>query len=100
MMLRSLVAGAALLLAAGGVATAQSPSDPVPPTGAGGVLPVEDILAPVRQAVDGVITDIELDAEGGDWAYDVDVVSPQGEKTEVKVDARSGKVLSKKVKRK
>lgn len=97
MILRSLVAGAALLLFAAGAASAQGSSEVLPPTGEGGVLPLEQILPEVRKAVEGVITDVELEREGDAWSYDVDVVSQDGQWTELKLDARSGKVLTKKV---
>lgn len=98
-MLNRLFAGIALLVVTAGAASGQSLSDILPATGNAGILPMETIVAEVREAIEGTITEIELEHKRGAWVYEVEVVSQDGRKTELLLDARSGKILSQKMER-
>ena len=49
------------------------------------------------QAVAGTVTEVEFDHDRSGDHFDVDVRSNDGNKHEVKIDAKSGKVLSKRI---
>lgn len=58
------------------------------------ILPLETVLASIRQRVPGDIAGIELEHEGGEWLYEIKVISPAGVMQELEVDARSGAILT------
>jgi uncharacterized membrane protein YkoI len=60
---------------------------------------VETIVALARDVVDGTIKEVELERKHGAWVYEVEVLAPNGQETELLFDAGSGKVLSQKIKR-
>lgn len=95
---RFLAAGALIAILAG-PASAQSLRDIFPEAEQAGILPMETILALARDAVPGTIKEIELERKRGAWVYEVDVVAPNGQTTEVIFDANSGKILSQKLER-
>lgn len=59
----------------------------------GEVLPLEAVLAEVRKSVSGEVAGIELEREHGVWLYEIKMIGPGGALTEVKVDARTGRIL-------
>ena len=62
----------------------------------GEVLPLEQLMAGVRDRVHGEISGIELEKESGIWVYEFKVISPHGQVMEVRVDAKTGKLIGKK----
>ncbi|MBM3563807.1 MAG: hypothetical protein FJX48_11850 [Alphaproteobacteria bacterium] len=98
-MLKRLLAGAAFSIFLAGAAVGQVLPDILPSPGEGGILPVETILAEVGDAIGGTLTDIDLERKGGVWVYEIEAVLQDGRKTEVIVDARSGRILSRKIER-
>lgn len=58
------------------------------------LLPMEDILTRARDAASGTVTEIELERERGKWVYEVEIRSPEGREIELKYDARTGDLLS------
>ena len=91
-----------LLLAATGLCTASvlSLADDVGAPevarllGSGQILSQEDIIRRVAEQHPGEVTEVELERKSGRYVYEVDVLGDSGEKTEIKLDARSGEVLS------
>lgn len=81
-------AGAILTLAAVG-----NPSWAAAQTGE--ILPLETVIAQVRESVQGNVVGIELEREKGRWVYEVKVVGSDGRVTEMYVDAQTGSVMSK-----
>ena len=65
---------------------------------ANGLLPMEDILTRARDAVSGTVTEVEL--ERGKWIYEVEIRTPEGREIELKYDARTGDLLSRRASRK
>ena len=66
----------------------------------GEILPLETVIAQVREAVQGNVVGIELEREKGRWVYEVKVVGSDGQLTEMYVDAHTGSVMSKHTSRK
>lgn len=66
----------------------------------GAVLPIETVLAQVRQSVQGEVVGVDLEREKGIWVYEVKVISPDGRLIEIYVDAHAGNVLSQHSRRK
>jgi len=67
---------------------------------ADGLLPMEDILTRARDAVSGTVTEAELERERGKWVYEVEIRTPEGREIELKYDARTGDLLSRRSARK
>ena len=61
---------------------------------ADGLLPMEDILSRARDAASGTVTEAELERERGRWIYEVEIRTAEGREIELKYDARSGDLLS------
>lgn len=67
---------------------------------ADGLLPMEDILVRARDAASGTVTEAELERERGKWIYEVEIRTPEGREIELKYDARTGDLLSRRSARK
>ena len=69
---------------------------------AGEVLPLGTILERIERDHPGQVLDVELDLEKRDgverWVYEVKLLRQGGALVKLKVDARSGSVISRKVK--
>lgn len=65
----------------------------------GDILPLETVIAQVRQSAEGNVVGIELERERGRWVYEVKVVGPDGRITEMDVDAHTGSVISRHTRR-
>lgn len=59
----------------------------------GEVMPLEAVLAEVRRSVSGELVGIELEHEQGAWRYEIKIILPGGGLTELKVDARTGRIV-------
>jgi uncharacterized membrane protein YkoI len=59
----------------------------------GEVLPLVRILALAQQAVPGDVIEVELERKHGALVYEIKVLTASGRVREVKLDARTGKVL-------
>ena len=57
------------------------------------MVPFRTIIASVHQAIPGDIAGIELERRGGNWLYEIKVISPKGVMIEVHIDARTGAIL-------
>jgi uncharacterized membrane protein YkoI len=64
------------------------------------LLSMEDILTRAREAASGTITGVELERERGKWIYEVETRTPEGREIELKYDARTGDLLSRRGARK
>jgi uncharacterized membrane protein YkoI len=60
----------------------------------GEVLPLARILAIAQQKVPGDVIEVELESEHSALVYEIKVLTGNGRVREVKIDARSGTVLS------
>ncbi|CAJ0874185.1 hypothetical protein AMST5_02577 [freshwater sediment metagenome] len=65
----------------------------------GDMLPLETVIAQVRESVGGNVVGIELERERGRWVYEVKVVGSDGRITEMEVDAHTGSVISRHIRR-
>ena len=65
----------------------------------GEVQPLARILDLARPALAGDVVRTELERDDGRWIYEFRVVTPDGRRLEVKVDAATGEVLRMKGKR-
>jgi uncharacterized membrane protein YkoI len=59
----------------------------------GEVRPLAEILTIVHEAVPGDIVEVELEREHGVWVYELKVLSPDGRRLEVLIDAAAGTLL-------
>jgi len=59
----------------------------------GEVMPLEAVLAEVRRTISGELVGVELEHEHGVWLYEIKMIMPGGGLTEVKVDARNGRIV-------
>lgn len=98
-MIKQLLAAGVLMTVLASPAAAQSLRDIFPDAEQAGILPMETIISLARDAVDGTIKEVELERKHGAWVYEVEVVAPNGQETELLFDASSGKILSRKHKR-
>lgn len=57
------------------------------------ILPLSKILGIVRASVPGEVIDVDLDDDDGLFIYEIEVLTPDGRKIEMKVDAAQGTVL-------
>jgi len=64
------------------------------------VMPLEAVLDQIRDSVQGDIIGVELERENGRWVYEVKVAAPDRRVIELYLDARTGAVISKSVRRK
>ena len=60
---------------------------------AGQVLPLPAVLEHLQRAVPGQVLEVELEQEGGRWIYEIKLITPAGQLTKVKLDARTAEVL-------
>lgn len=56
-------------------------------------LTIEDAIGIARGQVEGQVVQAELERRGSRLIYEVDIISNQGAKYEVKVDATTGEVI-------
>jgi len=67
---------------------------------AGEVLPLATILARVEREYAGKVLDVELDRDKDDgvarWVYKVKVLTPDGTRLKLQMDAKSGNLISRK----
>ncbi|HXX11429.1 MAG TPA: PepSY domain-containing protein [Burkholderiales bacterium] len=61
------------------------------------ILPLEEILQRVKAQYPGRVTETELERKRGRYVYEIDVVSDDGVKKELKYDAKTGELISAKV---
>lgn len=54
---------------------------------------IEDAIGIARDRVPGQVVQAELEREGGRMIFEVDIISTQGPKYEVKVDANTGEII-------
>lgn len=60
---------------------------------AGQVLPLPAVLERLQCEVPGQVLEVELEQEGGRWIYEIKLITPAGQLTKVKLDARTAEVL-------
>ncbi len=69
---------------------------------AGEVLPLHKILERVHKEVPGEVLDVELDRDNDHgevrWTYKIKVLRQGGERVKLKIDARTGRLISRKTK--
>lgn len=92
-------AAPAALLCLATPASAGPLDDILYPADAHGILPMERILDEARDAVAGIVMEIELEKEHGRLIYEVEIVTPDEREVEIEYDARTGEELSRKVKK-
>jgi len=59
----------------------------------GEVLPLETVLARVREQQAGKVLGVEFEHEHGRWIYEIAVLAPDGSVWEFEVDAANGEFL-------
>jgi uncharacterized membrane protein YkoI len=60
---------------------------------AGEIRPLEEVLRAVRSVLPGDVVGVELDRDDGRWIYEIKVLSPDGHRREVEIDARDLRIL-------
>jgi len=60
----------------------------------GDILPLETILKKVRSIQAGKILDLELEKEDGQIIYEIELLTSSGSVFELKINAKSGELLS------
>ncbi|MDD2808920.1 PepSY domain-containing protein [Rhodoferax sp.] len=69
---------------------------------AGEVLPLHKILERVHKEVPGEVLDVELDRDNDhgavSWTYKIKVLRQGGDRVKLKIDARTGRLISRKTK--
>jgi len=61
------------------------------------VLSQDEIIQRAKAQQPGDVTEIELDHKHGRYVYEVDIKDEKGVKTEMKFDAKTGELISKKI---
>ncbi len=89
----------AALILGGGLARADSDHDRARDARqAGQVLPLASILERVAREHTGKVLDVELDRDKDNgvvrWVYEVKVLTPGGTRLKLKIDAKSGELIS------
>lgn len=62
----------------------------------GQVLPLSAVLQKLQASHPGQVMELELEKHQDRWTYDIKLLQPSGRLIKLKVDARSGEVLSSK----
>lgn len=60
---------------------------------AGQVMPLPAVLERLQREVPGQVLEVELEQERGRWIYEIKLLTPAGQLTKVKLDARTAEVL-------
>ena len=60
---------------------------------AGQVLPLPTVLDHLQREVPGQVLEVELEQERSGWIYEIKLLTPAGQLTKVKLDARTAQVL-------
>ena len=60
---------------------------------AGQVLPLPTVLERLQREVPGQVLEVELEQERERWIYEIKLLTPAGQLTKVKLDARTAEVL-------
>lgn len=60
---------------------------------AGQVLPLPAVLEHLQREVPGQVLEVELEQERSGWIYEIKLLTPAGQLTKVKLDARTAQVL-------
>ncbi|KRD49200.1 peptidase [Acidovorax sp. Root275] len=60
---------------------------------AGQVLPLPAVLERLQREVPGQVLEVELEQERDRWIYEIKLLTPAGQLTKVKLDARTAEVL-------
>lgn len=63
----------------------------------GQVLPLAKVLALVEREHPGQVLEVELESEGPSWLYEIKLLQPDGRLSKLKVDARTGEILKRKI---
>jgi uncharacterized membrane protein YkoI len=63
----------------------------------GQILSQEAIIKRATEQHPGKVSEVELERDGDGYVYEIDIVDHSGTKTEFKLDAKSGEVLSSKI---
>jgi uncharacterized iron-regulated membrane protein len=61
---------------------------------AGEVQPLRQVLDTLHQTEPGEVLEVELEQDAGRWVYELKLLRPDGTLRRLKVDARTGTVLS------
>jgi hypothetical protein len=72
--------------------TPQPPVKSAPPPKATGVLPLAQVLRIAQRAAPGEVIEVELDEDDEDMEYEVKILTPEGRRIELKIDARTGAI--------
>ncbi|WP_247596824.1 PepSY domain-containing protein [Hydrogenophaga sp. PAMC20947] len=64
---------------------------------AGQVMPLDRLLQQVAREHPGQVLEVELEHDDGQWLYEIKLLQSDGQLVKIKVDARTGDVLSKRV---
>lgn len=59
----------------------------------GQVLPLPAVLERLQREVPGQVLEVELEHDRGRWIYEIKLLTPAGQLTKVKLDARTAEVL-------
>ena len=63
----------------------------------GEIQSLDGIIKRITEQHRGRVTEIELGSKNGRYVYEIDIVDAEGNKTEFKLDANNGELLSSKV---
>ena len=61
----------------------------------GEVVPLDHVIATLREAVPGEVSSVELEKENETWVYEFKVISPEGRMLKVRVNAKTGQLVGK-----
>ena len=91
------VTAASLVAAAAWAADSATPSGPVEKAvQARETLPMEDIIRRAKAEQPGEVREVELEHKRGQLLYEVNIVADNGARKELKFDAKTGELVSKK----
>lgn len=63
----------------------------------GQVLPLAKVLALVEREHPGQVLEVELESQAQGWLYEIKLLQPDGRLSKLKVDARTGEILKRKI---
>jgi len=61
----------------------------------GEIVPLDRVIAGLSDTVPGEVSAVELERENGTWIYELKVISPDGRMLDVRIDAKTGKLIGK-----
>src|SRR5689334_19905008 len=59
----------------------------------GDIKPLTDVIKVALERIPGEVIKVELEREDGNWVYEIKILTPQGKRREVEINAQSLEII-------